>query len=66
MTQSALLVVDVQNDFLPGGSLPTVERGVVPAVNTLLGRGQFDVLVASQDWHPQVHSARAELYPCVL
>lgn len=57
MAKSALLVVDLQNDFLPGGSLPTVERGIVPAVNTLLEKGHFDVLTASQDWHPQVQHA---------
>ena len=54
MSKVALLIVDVQNDFLPKGSLPTVEKGVVQAINTLLRKGQFDVVVASQDWHPQV------------
>ena len=51
---SALLVVDVQNDFLPGGALPTVERGVVQTVNTLVATDIFGVIVASQDWHPKV------------
>lgn len=51
---SALLVVDVQNDFLPGGALPTIERGVVRAINALLATDNFGVTVASQDWHPEV------------
>lgn len=47
----ALLVVDVQNDFCPGGSLP-VSAGdkVVPVINHLMNH--FDVIVASKDWHP--------------
>ena len=48
----ALLIVDVQNDFCPGGSLavPDGEK-VVPVINNLLDR--FDVIVASKDWHPE-------------
>lgn len=47
----ALLVVDVQNDFCPGGSL-AVPQGdkVVPVINMLMGK--FDIIVASKDWHP--------------
>jgi len=47
----ALLVVDVQNDFCPGGSL-AVPNGdnVVPVINTLLQK--FDIAFASKDWHP--------------
>ncbi len=54
----ALIVVDVQNDFLPGGAL-AVPRGdeVVPAINRLLSR--FDVVVATQDWHPAGHGSFA-------
>lgn len=46
-----LLIVDVQNDFCPGGAL-AVSRGdeVVPVINSLMPR--FDVVVASKDWHP--------------
>jgi len=48
----ALLIVDVQNDFCPGGAL-AVPRGdkVVPVINRLMDH--FDVIVASKDWHPQ-------------
>jgi nicotinamidase/pyrazinamidase len=48
----ALLIVDVQNDFCPGGSLAVPEgEKVVPVINSLLNR--FEVIVASKDWHPE-------------
>lgn len=47
----ALLVVDVQNDFCPGGSLAVPEGDkVVPVINKLMEK--FDIIVASKDWHP--------------
>lgn len=47
----ALLVVDVQNDFCPGGSLAVPEGDkVVPVINDLME--QFPLVVASKDWHP--------------
>ncbi len=50
----ALLLVDIQNDFLPGGAL-AVPGGdaVVPVANALMPA--FDYVVASQDWHPPEH-----------
>ena len=50
----ALLVVDVQNDFCPGGAL-AIQDGdqVVPVINQLIP--QFDIVVYSRDWHPQDH-----------
>ena len=46
-----LLIVDVQNDFCPGGTLAVGDGDkVVPVINRLIGR--FDVIVASKDWHP--------------
>lgn len=47
----ALLIVDVQNDFCPGGALPA-PRGneVVPVINKLID--EFDLVLASKDWHP--------------
>lgn len=47
----ALLVVDVQNDFCPGGAL-AVPQGdkVVPVINRLMDH--FDLIIASKDWHP--------------
>jgi nicotinamidase/pyrazinamidase len=57
-----LIVVDVQNDFLPGGAL-AVPRGdeVVPVVNRLVG--QFDNVVLTQDWHPRGHASFASSHP---
>lgn len=54
----ALLIVDVQNDFCPGGALE-VPNGddVVPIINRL--SEQFDVVVQTQDWHPEGHSSFA-------
>jgi nicotinamidase/pyrazinamidase len=55
MTADAcLVVVDVQNDFIPGGAL-AVPKGdeVVPAINRLAAR--FDNVVLTQDWHPKDH-----------
>ena len=47
-----LLVVDVQNDFCPGGSLAVPEGDkVVPIINRLMDK--FAVVVASKDWHPK-------------
>ncbi|MCI0706974.1 MAG: nicotinamidase [Ignavibacteriae bacterium] len=47
----ALLVVDVQNDFCPGGALAVPEGDkVVPVINKLLEK--FSIVVASKDWHP--------------
>lgn len=59
---NALILVDIQRDFLPGGALP-VPRGdeIVPVVNGLLGR--FDLVVATQDWHPPDHVSFASAHP---
>ncbi|MBY8915952.1 bifunctional nicotinamidase/pyrazinamidase [Nitratireductor sp. L1-7-SE] len=58
MADEALIVIDVQNDFCPGGAL-AVEDGdaVVPVINGLIGR--FDHVVLTQDWHPEGHSSFA-------
>jgi nicotinamidase/pyrazinamidase len=55
---NALIIVDLQNDFLPGGALP-VPHGdeVVPIANELQSR--FDVVVATKDWHPRNHGSFA-------
>lgn len=51
-----LIIVDVQNDFCPGGSL-AVEDGdrIIPNINKLSTSGLFDIVVATQDWHPRKH-----------
>ncbi|MCA1763509.1 MAG: bifunctional nicotinamidase/pyrazinamidase [Cryomorphaceae bacterium] len=53
-----LIIVDVQNDFMPGGSL-AVEDGdaIVPEINKI--QGNYDLVVATQDWHPQNHGSFA-------
>ena len=49
----ALLVVDVQNDFCPGGALPAPEGDkVVPVINKLMDK--FPLIIASKDWHPEI------------
>lgn len=60
--RDALIVVDVQNDFCPGGALP-VERGdeVIPVINRLLSR--FSHVVLTQDWHPAGHLSFASSHP---
>lgn len=59
---TALIVVDVQNDFCPGGRL-AVPKGdeVVPVVNALGAR--FQTVVLTQDWHPEGHSSFASSHP---
>jgi nicotinamidase/pyrazinamidase len=58
----ALLVVDVQNDFLPAGALP-VQRGdeVIQVINRIMPR--FALVVATQDWHPPGHGSFASQHP---
>lgn len=53
-----LIIVDVQNDFMPGGALE-VRKGdlVVPVINKILPK--FDLVVATQDWHPSSHKSFA-------
>lgn len=57
-----LLVVDVQNDFCPGGALAVPEGdAVVPVINRLAGR--FAHVVMTQDWHPAGHLSFASSHP---
>ena len=54
----ALIIVDVQNDFLPGGSLE-VSRGdeIIPIINHI--QKDYNLVVATQDWHPENHKSFA-------
>jgi len=53
---SALLVVDIQPDFLPGGTLPVAQGDeILGPVADLMSSGRFGVCVATQDWHPSGH-----------
>ena len=59
--EKALIIVDIQNDFLPGGSL-AVSGGdeIIPTINSLQKR--FDLVVATQDWHPEKHKSFASVH----
>ncbi|MEC4114163.1 bifunctional nicotinamidase/pyrazinamidase [Myroides pelagicus] len=58
----ALIVVDLQDDFLPGGSLAVVKGDeIVPVINRL--QEKFDLVVATQDWHPANHKSFASQHP---
>jgi nicotinamidase/pyrazinamidase len=58
----ALILVDLQNDFLPGGALAVTDGdAVVPVANRLARR--FDRVVATQDWHPADHGSFAVRHP---
>jgi nicotinamidase/pyrazinamidase len=60
--RDALLVVDVQNDFCPGGNLPVANGDqVVPVINRL--SRQFRHVVLTQDWHPRGHESFASSHP---
>ncbi len=54
----ALLIIDLQNDFCPGGALAVPEGdAIVPTVNKLLGN--FEHVLMTQDWHPEGHRSFA-------
>ncbi|MDF2159274.1 bifunctional nicotinamidase/pyrazinamidase [Algoriphagus sp. CAU 1675] len=60
--KKALVLVDIQNDFIPGGAL-AVNRGdeIIPIVNML--QKKFELIVATQDWHPANHKSFASNHP---
>ena len=55
---NALVIIDVQNDFMPGGAL-AVPKGdeIVPLINDL--QDKFELVIATQDWHPAGHASFA-------
>jgi nicotinamidase/pyrazinamidase len=56
----ALVVVDLQNDFTPGGALAVSEGdGIIVRVNELAASDEFDLVVATRDWHPPDHGSFA-------
>ena len=60
----ALLLIDIQNGFCPGGNLPVADGdAVVPVANALIEGGGYDLVVASQDWHPADHGSFASQHP---
>ena len=60
--QDALIVIDIQNDFCPGGALAVAAGdAIIPRVNALMA--EFPVTVLTQDWHPADHASFAENHP---
>ena len=60
--KKALIIVDVQNDFVPGGALAVKEgNNIVPVINAL--QKKYDLIVATQDWHPSNHKSFASNHP---
>src|SRR6266567_2598690 len=58
----ALILVDIQNDFLPGGALAVPDGdAVIPVANEL--QANFPLVVATQDWHPANHGSFAANHP---
>lgn len=62
MKHRALILVDLQNDFMPGGSLAVAEGdATVDVANRLMG--DYEFVVATQDWHPASHGSFAASHP---
>ena len=59
---TALIVIDVQNDFCPGGALAVAGGDeIVPGINARMA--DFDAVILTQDWHPAGHSSFATSHP---
>ena len=59
---NALILVDIQNDFVPGGALAVPDGdAVVAQANDLMPH--YDLVVATQDWHPENHSSFVDQHP---
>jgi nicotinamidase/pyrazinamidase len=57
----ALLIVDFQNDFCPGGALAVPDGDAIAArLNDLAGSDEFDLVIATRDWHPPDHGSFGE------
>lgn len=57
-----LLLIDLQNDFCPGGALAVDEGNLlIPIANALMPK--FDLVIATQDWHPATHGSFAANHP---
>ena len=58
----ALILIDIQNDFIPGGALPVPSGDeIISVVNKL--QGKFPLVIATQDWHPPGHKSFASSHP---
>ena len=57
----ALIVIDVQNDFCPGGLLAVADGdAIIPQINAMMAT--FETVVLTQDWHPADHSSFADMH----
>src|SRR5215216_4794605 len=62
MSGEALIVIDMQYDFCPGGALAVAEGDlIIPEINRLIGKSEHVIL--TQDWHPAGHSSFASSHP---
>lgn len=63
-SQTALILVDVQPDFMPGGALACHQGdAIVPGIDELLRQRRFRHVVATQDWHPRGHMSFVSSHP---
>ncbi|GLS85988.1 nicotinamidase [Cypionkella aquatica] len=61
-SDEALIVIDIQNDFCPGGALAVTDgAAIIPQVNALMD--EFACVVLTQDWHPADHTSFAANHP---
>lgn len=59
---NALILIDLQNDFLPGGAVPVAQSSaLIPLANQL--QGAFKLVVATQEWHPANHVSFSPVHP---
>ncbi|AOA63231.1 Nicotinamidase [Komagataella phaffii CBS 7435] len=60
MSKSALLIIDLQNDFLEGGSLAVPDGNeIIDPIIELAQKKDWDLVIATKDWHPQDHTSFA-------
>lgn len=63
-SRAALLLVDIQPDFMPGGALPVADGDrILDPVRNLMESGAFGLAAATQDWHPRGHVSFASSHP---
>lgn len=60
---TALILVDLQNDFVPGGALQVLEGDKIISIINKISQLKFDIIVATKDWHPQDHGSFAPNHP---
>lgn len=64
MSKTALMIIDMQNDFCEGGSLAvTGSFEIIPIINQLRESTKFDFVVKTRDWHPQNHVSFGSNHP---